>query len=66
MDYLDRLKAEAVELLNKMNKLNEFLHSDTLPSMVGEEEIALLELQYSCMEGYLKVLNRRLKLGEQK
>ena len=65
-DWLDRLKEERKELFEKMGNLNGFLHSDHLKDCVNEEEISLLEIQYSCMEGYLKTLNRRLEVIELK
>ena len=55
----DRVIEERKELYNKMVALNEVLHDED--TKVPVNQLRLLEVQYSCMEGYLKVLNLRLK-----
>lgn len=61
--YLDRLIEERRDLYGKMNKLNEFLHGDIVKTL-DIIDISLLEIQYSCMEGYLKVMTARIERGE--
>lgn len=61
--YTERLVIEHKALADKTQKLNNFLHGDEVQALL-DEDIALLEIQYSCMEAYLKVLVRRIdKLG---
>ena len=57
--YIDRLKIECDELKEKMDKLNDFLHKQDDERQLDNENIGLLEIQYSCMEAYLMVLLRR-------
>ena len=57
--FMDSLIIEHIELGNKLQKLNDFLHGDEIQTL-SDEDVALLEIQYSFMEGYLKVLARRL------
>lgn len=59
--YLERLIEERKELYLKFQKLSKFLNGDEIKTLECED-IALLEIQYSCMEGYLKVLTRRLEI----
>ena len=61
--YTERLVIEHKTLADKTQKLNNFLHSDEAQALL-DEDIALLKIQYSCMEAYLKVLVLRMdKLG---
>ena len=57
---VDRMVEEHAELAIRLGKLNSFLHSEHI-SLLADEDTALLEIQYSCMEGYFKVLVRRLE-----
>ena len=61
--YTERLVIEHKALADKTQKLNNFLHSNEAQALL-DEDIALLKIQYSCMEAYLKVLVLRMdKLG---
>jgi len=58
-EWRTRVTAERLDLYIKMMAINEVLHNED--TKVSKEQLDLLEVQYSCMEGYLKVLDLRLK-----
>ena len=65
MEYLDRLRTERNELGTRVGKLGNFLLGDAV-KVVDNEELHLLREQLEAMETYLKVLNLRIAIGENK
>ncbi len=61
--YIDRMQTEHDDLSEKIRKLNTFMFSDTFKQL-SEEDAGLLELQYSTMMVYQKILSIRLKKTE--
>jgi len=59
--FLDRLKVEKNELLEKKNKLAMFLNSEEVDSL---SDSILLKQQLEAMNTYLNVLIIRIKLLE--
>jgi hypothetical protein len=61
--FLDRLKAEKEELLDKVTKLAMFLNSDKTDSL-SDANVLLLKQQYEAMNTYLNILIIRIELIE--
>lgn len=57
--FLSRLTNEMVELSDKMEKLNAFIHSDNFAS-VSPVQRSLLDVQYQAMVTYQKCLSERI------
>jgi len=62
--FLDRLKTEKKELLDKVTKLGMFLTSDKLKEL-SDANILLLKQQFEIMNAYLNILIIRTELNEQ-
>jgi len=58
--FLDRLISEEQELNIKVEKLYEFITAEGAEEKVGEEQYALLLVQYSTMKAYRDVLLIRI------
>lgn len=64
MDYVDRMKMELTELLNRYNKLEKF-YDENFNDIEYVKRI-LLEKQKKVMKSYISILAIRLKLeGEE-
>jgi hypothetical protein len=63
--FLDRLKAEKNELLDKTTKLGMFLTSDKSKEL-SDANILLLKQQFEIMNAYLNILIIRTELLEAK
>jgi hypothetical protein len=61
--FLDRLKTEKNELLDKVNKLGMFLTSDKIKEL-SDANILLLKQQFEIMNAYLNILIIRVELLE--
>jgi hypothetical protein len=61
--FLDRLKVEKNELLEKVTKLAMFLNSDKVDSLSDANEL-LLKQQLEAMNTYLNILIIRVELLE--
>jgi hypothetical protein len=61
--FLDRLKVEKNELLEKVTKLAMFLNSDKVDSLSDANEL-LLKQQFEAMNTYLNILIIRVELLE--
>lgn len=59
--FLDRLKNEAVELEDKLNKLNTFINDNEQYISLPVEKQTLLTIQSQQMKMYLNTLNLRIK-----
>lgn len=59
-DHLDRVKAEALELAERTDKLRTFINSDNFKNIDVSQQ-KLLEEQFENMVKLLSVLNERLK-----
>lgn len=57
-----RMIDEHHELVEKINKLNDFLNSDDLESKASKKEIALMRIQLNCMLSYALVLEERIEI----
>jgi hypothetical protein len=62
--FLDRLKTEKNELLDKTTKLGMFLTSDKSKEL-SDANILLLKQQFEVMNAYLNILIIRTELNEQ-
>ena len=64
MNYVDRMKIELTELLNRYNKLEKFLDENF--NDIDYAKRILLEKQKKVMKSYISILTIRLKLeGEE-
>ena len=61
LTFMDRLIKERDELKDKFEKLTQFLESGKSPEVVGARQFEMLKAQQSFMDGYLLVLNDRIK-----
>ena len=61
--FLDRLKVEKNELLEKVTKLAIFLNSDKANDL-SEANVLLLQQQVEAMSNYLRILIIRIELLE--
>jgi hypothetical protein len=61
--FLDRLKTEKNELLDKVTKLGMFLISDKIKEL-SDANILLLKQQFEIMNAYLNILIIRVELLE--
>lgn len=60
IDWIDRIVAEANELEDRLNKLDEFLKTDKFKSLTKFEQ-SLLVSQKTHMYSYLYVLQQRVQ-----
>lgn len=64
MDYIDRMKIELTELLNRYNKLETFYNENF--NDIDYAKRILIEKQKKVMKSYISILTIRLKLeGEE-
>jgi hypothetical protein len=61
--FLDRLKTEKNELLDKVTKLGMFIVSDNVKEL-SDANILLLKQQFEIMNAYLNILIIRIELNE--
>lgn len=61
--FLDRLKTEKNELLDKVTKLGMFIVSDKVKEL-SDANILLLKQQFEIMNAYLNILIIRIELLE--
>ena len=68
ISYLDRMIEEQIELKSKISKLSNFIHKDSNIDLLSSIEFNLLNIQFSSMKTYYKVLTSRIELinGNQK
>jgi hypothetical protein len=59
ISFIDRMRKELYELNDRIDKLEDFLHSAKY-SALEEEQKNLLDAQYSAMVAYLRILTIRL------
>ncbi len=62
-DYISRIKVEKKELSDKLQKLEDFIYSDTFEGL-SDESKELLFRQRGAMTEYRDVLAERLSLDE--
>lgn len=62
--FLDRLKVEKDELLDKVSKLSVFLAKEGYNQKVSEANYYLLKKQFEAMNTYLNILIIRIELLE--
>ena len=60
MDYVDRMKIELTELLNRYNKLEKFYDENF--NDIDYAKRILIEKQKKVMKSYISILTIRLKL----
>ena len=65
MSYTERVRQEALELNEKISRLEDFMHSDSYTE-VDHVEAGLLMSQLRAMRGYASVLRERLELHDGK
>lgn len=61
-DFLDRLKDEQAQLVDKITNLETFLQSETFNTLSGDNQL-LLEKQHIAMSTYENILAQRLALN---
>lgn len=61
--FLDRLKIEEGELLEKLEKLSEFIDSEGFDNL-DEENKSLLLIQVNTMAVYHEILTRRITIND--
>lgn len=61
--FLDRLKVEEGELLEKLEKLSEFIYSEGFDNL-DEENKSLLLMQVNTMGAYHEILIRRITIND--
>lgn len=60
MNILD-LENERAELEHRLDKLLGFLNKQKAEQTVDDEQLRLLYQQYAYMQGYMDILNQRIK-----
>lgn len=65
LTFIDRLKLEAKELSEKLNKLNSFMSTNSFVELDRPNKDLLYE-QSRCMSVYLQLLGKRLELNGSK
>lgn len=60
-DLICNLTREKDELLDKLSKLEKFLHSD-LSTTIDPIQLNLLKIQFDSMSSYFRTLELRIKL----
>lgn len=61
-EFVLRMCDEHTKLVEKINKLNDFLNSDDLELKASDEEIALMRIQLNCMISYVLTLEARIEM----
>ncbi len=58
--FIERLQKEAVELSDKLCKLDDFIENNPAYEFVGDVEWVLLDAQRNAMTSYLHILQHRI------
>ncbi|WP_225437720.1 crAss001_48 related protein [Limosilactobacillus reuteri] len=59
MDLIDKLIKENAEVAGRMNRLDEFMHTDEY-NRLSDKEQRLMIIQYNAMQVYANVLLQRI------
>jgi hypothetical protein len=59
-DYQERVLSEQKELIDKLEKLDVFMNSETFSTLSAIDQ-SLLMVQHSAMENYSDTLDRRIE-----
>lgn len=62
-NFVERLKTEQADLIEKINKLKNFLSTDVFKNLTVDNR-ELLIIQLEIMEAYSRVLSRRIQIND--
>lgn len=61
LNYVDRMNIEHKHLVNKINKLEDFLNTTNSSNIINPYQRNMLNKQLSYMKGYANILNIRIE-----